>query len=73
MKTKRARPDAGFTLAGLICLLTAVAVTTAVMVPLRAMESRRVARRARGGELHARPSSSTGCATPPRRFGNGGP
>ena len=41
MKTKRARPDAGFTLAGLICLLTAVAVTTAVMVPLRAMESRR--------------------------------
>src|SRR5262245_3368003 len=41
MKTKRARPDAGFTLAGLICFVTAASITMAVMVPLRAMESRR--------------------------------
>src|SRR4026207_2054044 len=38
---KRARGDAGFTLAGLICLMTALAVTSAVMVPLRVMQSKR--------------------------------
>jgi hypothetical protein len=38
---RRARRDAGFTLAGLICVLSAAAITAAVMVPLRAMESKR--------------------------------
>lgn len=38
---KRSRADAGFTLAGLICVMTAVVVTSAVMVPYHVMESRR--------------------------------
>jgi len=38
---RRARPDAGFTLAGLICVLSAAAITAAVMVPLRSMEAKR--------------------------------
>jgi hypothetical protein len=38
---RRARRDAGFTLAGLICVLSAAAITASVMVPLRAMESKR--------------------------------
>ena len=35
------RHDAGFALAGLICIITAAAVATAVVVPLRVMQSRR--------------------------------
>jgi type II secretory pathway pseudopilin PulG len=38
---KRARPDAGFALAALICFLTAAAVATAVVLPLRVMQTRR--------------------------------
>ena len=38
---KRTRRDAGFALAGLICLLTAAAVATAVVIPLRVMQTRR--------------------------------
>ena len=35
------RHDAGFALAGLICIITAAAVATAVVIPLRVMQSRR--------------------------------
>lgn len=38
---KRARGEAGFALATLICLITAAAVLTAMMVPLHVMQSRR--------------------------------
>jgi type II secretory pathway pseudopilin PulG len=38
---KRARQDAGFALAALICMLTAAAVLTAVVIPLRVMQTRR--------------------------------
>jgi hypothetical protein len=37
----RARGDAGFALAAVICILTAAAIVTAMMVPLRVMQSRR--------------------------------
>ena len=40
MKSRR-RHDAGFALAGLICIITAAAVATAVVIPLRVMQSRR--------------------------------
>src|SRR6185436_17929878 len=38
---KRARRDAGFTLAGLVCLLTAAGVTMAAMAPLYVMQAKR--------------------------------
>jgi len=38
---RRQRGDEGFALAALICLLTAVAVLTAIVVPVRVMQSRR--------------------------------
>ena len=38
---KRARRDAGFTLAGLVCLLTAAAIIAATTVPLRVMQEKR--------------------------------
>src|SRR5437762_2179921 len=38
---KRARRDAGFTLAGLICLLTGIAILATVTVPLRIMQEKR--------------------------------
>ena len=37
----RARGDRGFALAAVICILTAAAILTAMMVPLRVMQSRR--------------------------------
>jgi hypothetical protein len=40
---RQTRRDAGFALAGLICILTAAAVATAVVVPLRVMQARREA------------------------------
>src|SRR5574339_945868 len=38
---KSGRQDAGFALAGLICVLTAAAVLTAVVLPLHIMQTRR--------------------------------
>jgi len=41
MRSVRGRGDEGFALAALICFITAAAIFTAIVVPLRVMQSRR--------------------------------